>query len=188
MDENQQNEEIQPSPTSALDRITLLADLSNAAKDTEIVNVLLKRPNGQKLYALFVEAISQEIERALGGAKAADQNVVNAASAAAHLADMIGRLTNNIANIERSQVVGILNSFLHKLGGSQLQFQEQHQQQPYSQPPINNWPPHNYQSPYQPPQQPQQPQYPQQPAQPRPQQPAEPTRTRSSRVGGLGSP
>ena len=167
------------SQPPAIDRISVLGDLSNAARDKDIVQVILSKPNGQRLYTLFVEAISQEIEMIMGGNKAVDQSLINASHVAAQVNDTLNRLMHNIGNIERSQVLGILNMFLQKIGN--VQAEQQHYQ-----PPQQQYYPQQQQYYPPPPQQPNN----VPPQQPRPQEYTgdNSERTRRRNGGGLGTP
>lgn len=112
---------------SALERITLLSDLANAVKDEGVIQAIKSRPSGEKLYALFVETVSNEIERLINPNHAGQKVMIDASTNAL---DAVNRVGQVLAAIESSPILAILREFLETIG----QLPQQSRPQPARQP------------------------------------------------------
>jgi len=181
--------EVPPPPPelSTLDKIALLSSYANACQDPDLVKLMKGKPQGERLYEVFVSAVQREIETIMNGpAVQAPRVIQDAHVTAQNLGSLLHRLGAIMSAIEQGPALSVLSMLIQNLGG---RVPAPAQQMPY--------PPHQPVQ-YQPqqPQQPQRQQAPQQqPQQPQQEQPQRPqsdnslvsTAARPSRAFGAGS-
>lgn len=122
-----------PRPMSTLERITLLSDLANAVQDVDIAAAMSKRPNGTKLHALFVEAISAEIERMMNPAQPIPKAMASASEMAGQIFTSLNRIGALLGAIEGGLTIGTLRALVQSLDGHPPP-QLRQQQTDYNQP------------------------------------------------------
>jgi hypothetical protein len=110
---------------NALERITLLSDLANAVKDEGVIQALKSRPSGEKLYDLFVQTVSSEIERLINPNQTGTKALVDSS---ANALDTVNRVGQVLAAIESSPILAILREFLQTIGELPQQQAPQRQQ------------------------------------------------------------
>ena len=125
-------QEEKPAPLTTLARISLLSDLANSVNDQGIISAIKDRPNGSKLYDLFVQSVSNEIERLMNPAQAAPKIMTTAADAAERVLAGVNHVGAIFAAIENSPTLAVLETFLRTLGGNLQQQQVQQRVQPSS--------------------------------------------------------
>lgn len=136
MTEQDQEVKVEQKPQmNTIERITLLADLANAAQDTEIVNLLKSRKNGERLYTLFVQAVSEEIESIMNPGQAQTPKVMQDAQQVANqIYQIIQRIGGTMSAIEQGPGLAVLQMMVQNLGGLTPTRQAYQQQQQIQQP------------------------------------------------------
>lgn len=120
----------EPKAMSVLDKISMLSDLANAARDDEIVRLMKSKPNGEKLYGLFVKAVSDEIEVLMNGASVTvPKSIASAGQMAEQVFQICNRLGQLMGAIEQGPTIQVLQMFLQNLGGGRQMPPPQQQQQ-----------------------------------------------------------
>lgn len=115
---SEQQPAAEPKPLNTIERINLLADLANAAQDDEIVKLLKSRKNGERLYDLFVKAVSEEIEGIMNPGQVEAPRILNdAQNIAGQIYQMTQRVGGIIAAIEQGPGLAVLQMLIHRLGG-----------------------------------------------------------------------
>lgn len=152
-------QQVIPAPTpvvpemSTLEKIGLLGSFANACKDNDIVDILINRPNGERLYEVFVNAVSHEIETIMNGTQAAAPKAMQDANvSAAYLANSLARFVQVFNAIEQGPGLNLFRMFVEQLGARLPPIPSPQQQQQPAPPPQYATVPA--------PQQPQQPQQP----------------------------
>lgn len=109
-----------PKALSTLERISILSDLANAARDEEIVRVLKTRPNGERLYDLFVKALSDEIEGIMNPAQVkAPQAMNNLEQVAQQSYQLVHHIGGILASIEQGPALMALRMLIQQFNGGQ---------------------------------------------------------------------
>lgn len=123
---------VEPAMTT-LERIQSLANFANGVQDEGVKKAILALPCGERLYDIFVSAVSKEIEDMMNPSKAAPKEMMDAVSAAKGLKDMLGHLYGVVAELNRAQLLAVLNMLNQNLGGRAIpqapQQQDAQQQQ-----------------------------------------------------------
>jgi hypothetical protein len=137
-EEAKTEEKTEVAPITTLQKIQLLANLANGVQDGSVKELILALPSGELLYHLFVAAVSREIENMMDK-QAPSKEIMDALSVAQNLKQTLSHLYGMVAEINRSQVLGVLSLLNQNLGGNPLppapqpNQQQQVQQQQYVQ-------------------------------------------------------
>lgn len=121
-DEIQKKEEapVEPVKLTTLERIQVLGNLANAVQNDKILQAFNDIPGGDRLYAIFTEAVSREIESMMNPASAAPKEMVDAASVAQNLRAQIVHMYQAITELNNTRLVGVLTVLNTSLGGNTI--------------------------------------------------------------------
>ena len=111
-----------------LARIQLLSSLAGGVQNESVKTSILSLPYGQKLYDIFLGAVSQEIENLMNPQKAAPKDLMDAIGAAQSLKSIITHMYTAVAEMNRSQLIAVLSIMNQNLGGRQMPPMPQDQQ------------------------------------------------------------
>jgi len=109
-----------PEPSKeqvTLARIQLLSSLAGGVQNEAVKNTILALPCGQKLYDIFLSAVSQEIENLMNPQKTAPKEMMDAIGAAQNLKSLLVHMYNAVSEMNRSQLLAVLNIMNQNLGG-----------------------------------------------------------------------
>ena len=126
-----------PKEMSTLERIQLLGNLANSVQNEAIKSAFVSIPAGDQLYDIFVTAVSKEIESMMSPSKAAPKELVDTLTVANHLKNQISYMYQAMAELSRTQLIGVLNVLNTSLGGRPLPANPQNDA-PMSQEVANN--------------------------------------------------
>jgi hypothetical protein len=105
-----------------LARIKTLADLANAVQNEELKRVILGLQSGERLYTLFAESVSREIEGMMNSrGKEAPKEMLDSLGIAAELKNIVLHTHAMMVEINRAPVMGVLGMLNQNLGGTGLQ-------------------------------------------------------------------
>jgi len=120
----------QPEPEpqkqmTTIEKVKLMSDLANVVQNPDVVNILGKLPNGQKIYEIFVAAIDKELSNIMNGRdEEAPKQANNLMAAAIALNNSGSQLQYLVSSFMQTPLVQVLNLLNQNLGGQKFQFQE----------------------------------------------------------------
>lgn len=103
-----------------LERIQLLSSLAGGVQNESVKSTILALPCGQKLYDIFLSAVSQEIENLMNPQKAAPKEMMDAIGAAQNLKSLLVHMYNALSEMNRSQLIAVLSIMNQNLGGRSM--------------------------------------------------------------------
>lgn len=106
-----------PKELSTLEKIQLLGNLANSVQDEAIKAAFTALPSGEQLYSIFVSAVSKEIETMMSPSKEAPKELMDTLSVASSLREQITHMYQAMAELSRTQLIGVLNVLNTSLGG-----------------------------------------------------------------------
>jgi len=124
-------EPMEPEPSKeqkTLERIQLLSSLAGGVQNVDVKSTILALPCGQKLYDIFLSAVSQEIENLMNPQKAAPKEMMDAIGAAQNLKSLLVHMYNALSEMNRSQLIAVLSIMNQNLGGRAMPALPQDQQ------------------------------------------------------------
>lgn len=105
---------------NTLERIQLLANLANGVQNDVVKKTVTALPSGERLYEIFINAVSQEIEGLMNPSRTAPKEIMDAVTAAQNLRTMISHMYNAVSEMNRSQLIAVLSIMNQNLGGKSM--------------------------------------------------------------------
>ena len=103
---------------STLDRIQVLANLANAVQDESVKGTLLALKDGDRLYQIFANAVSREIETMMNPVAAVAKDMVDAQEVAQRLREQMIHMYNAMNELNNTRLMGVLTMLNTSLGGN----------------------------------------------------------------------
>lgn len=128
-----------PAELSLLEKVKLMNDLAVTAQDPEVADLIRGRPNGEKIYSLFVSAIERELAQTMNGKKEITKEVDNLSTTVKQTNIVLNNFRDMAMLFMRGPLVEVLGMMNKNLGGQNFQFTEDkggNQQQPQQRQPL----------------------------------------------------
>lgn len=126
-------------PLSTIERIQILANMANGVQDAGIKKAFEGVNDGDRLYAIFADAVSREIENMMNPAQAAPKEMVDALAVAQTVRTQLSHMYAALLELNNTRLMGVLTMLNTSLGGHpvgqppQAEQIQQHIQQPVPQ-------------------------------------------------------
>jgi hypothetical protein len=125
-------------PLSTIERIQILANMANGVQDAGIKKAFESVSDGDRLYAIFADAVSREIENMMNPAQAAPKEMVDALAVAQNVRTQLSHMYAALLELNNTRLMGVLTMLNTSLGGHPVgqppQAEQMLQQQPVPQP------------------------------------------------------
>lgn len=129
-------EDVGEKKLNTLERIQLLANLANGVQNETVKKTVTALPSGDRLYEIFINAVSQEIESLMNPSRTAPKEIMDAVTAAQNLRTIISHMYNAVAEMNRSQLIAVLSIMNQNLGGKSMPPLPNDRSQPQEQGPV----------------------------------------------------
>lgn len=110
---------VESKPTT-IERIRLLANLAYGVENEQVKNAMLALNDGDKLYALFAEAVAKEMESVVNPSQAAPKELVDTITLIQSLKSHISYLYQAVGELNNARLIGVLAMLNTNLGGNHV--------------------------------------------------------------------
>jgi len=110
----------QTKEMETLEKIQLLANFANSVQDPALKAAFMALNNGDKLYHVFVDAVSKQIESMMNPSKAAPKELIDTLTIADNLKTQIVHMYNAMTELSRAPIIGVLSVLNTSIGGKAI--------------------------------------------------------------------
>jgi hypothetical protein len=110
-------EKQEPKAISTIERIQMLANMANGVQDSGIKQAFDQVKDGDKLYAIFADAVSREIENMMNPAQAAPKEMIDALAVTQSVRSQLAHMYSALMELNNTRLMGVLTMLNTSLGG-----------------------------------------------------------------------
>lgn len=121
---------------SLIEKVKLMSDLANACQNDKVVAEIKSLPSGERIFAIFLEAVDRELQGIMNGRKEdVPKELVNTVNMTRQVQATLNQFQSLVTGFMGTPLVQVLNMMNQNLGGKGFQVPPQAGQASYSPPP-----------------------------------------------------